>query len=428
MTSPISTLMPTNVSPNRLSEVRWLQDYIDSGQLYGDPIFLSLGESWEDTPPDLLKHLATSPSHAHGYQISNYGYPPLQCQLREFVTAEYSLSPRESQRSDWECAVSANGTRAKMADYARLLRDEYAAKRQPVLISLAPSWDYHGVFEAEGYKTHFINLSPLDSFSPNVEEILAGIDLITKDASLAPMFALNPQQNPTGVNWTQDTVDRILEELVQRDIPLLLDDAHFSTLNISEEPTKALRTVLKLAEGTSYRWLHVRSLGKQFGCNGWGIGVVCGPTKLLESLLSEYSSERHYNINGLAQYAFSRFLLTEDASDYTLRRRKLISQTRQQFCDLLESELGFPSFFRASCTNFQLFPVPQRYQVPEGVLEFVKRSVLEAGVLFTSAWPLPYDSSNLARYDFARVYLTPTENAMIDAVDRLKKIGMYYDA
>ena len=436
MTGALSVLLSDTVRPNRLHEVGWLMAYMDAGSQEGPPIFLSLGETWERTPQALLELLGRAPRHVHGYHIAMGGYPPLRQKLHKLLERDYSLQPDWHSCGRYEVGVCATGTRSLMYDYARYLAKHHVAGRRPVLLTFAPAWDYAGPFRAAGFTPQFLSLLPEHGFVPVLAEVLESVDAVGRDPGTAAVFALNTQQNPTAQNLSPELVTRLLAALVERKIPILIDDAYFAVTAPETEPTCAMRILLQLLDDAGqdqprYPWLLVRSLGKQFSCNGWGIGVAAAPPALLEELFNEWQPHHHYNINGLFQHALAEWLESPDAESYTQTQRGDIQENRHRFLQLLQDQLGYPDTVRSldgTCTSFQLFPIPLRYAgQPQGAQRFVEDCVRRAGVLFTDAWPVPYNrGQDLLEYDFSRVFLAARKGALEEAVHRMEKVGLFY--
>lgn len=429
----LDVLMFDAIKINRLQEIDWLTQYMHQGEHAGNPIFLSLGETWEHIPAELIDLLAKAPKYVHGYQIAMAGYPPLRQKAKRWIEVEYALSPALQSSGLYEVGICATGTRSLMYDYAHYLKCHYSKGRKPVLITMAPSWDYAGVFSSAGYSTHYISLKPDMNFAPDVEEILLSIAEVASNSNLAPVFALNAQQNPSAVNWPITVLHTLLQELVNRRIPVLIDDAYFALTVPEEKPSCAMRILLDLIEetdATDYTWLLTRSLGKQFGCNGWGIGIAAAPQPVLESLFNEWQIKHHYNINCLFQYAMSEWLDTGTANKNTFNMREKLYRARLKFLRLLEKRLGYPAnvLQKGNCTSFQLFPLPLKYaDTKGGAAQFVEDCVKKTGVLFTDAWPLPYNvGTENKEYDFARVFLAAGEAKLEEAITRMETAGLFY--
>src|SRR5438105_4523638 len=160
-------------------------EYLDAGSKAGPPIFLSLGETWEQTPQALLDLLGRAPRHVHGYHIAMGGYPPLRRKLHKMLERDYSLRQDWHSSGRYEVGVCATGTRSLMYDYARYLAKHHAAGRRSILLTFAPAWDYAGPFGAAGFTPRFLPLLPERGFAPDLVEVLDAVDVVWRDPSTA---------------------------------------------------------------------------------------------------------------------------------------------------------------------------------------------------------------------------------------------------
>ncbi|MEK7153658.1 MAG: aminotransferase class I/II-fold pyridoxal phosphate-dependent enzyme, partial [Patescibacteria group bacterium] len=224
MDQTLKTLLFDTVKPNHLKEVECLMGYIKAGSPCGEPLFLSLGETWEHTPDTLTGFLGETPKYTHGYQLSMYGLPALRTVLGKYVAKDYGLAVPIRQGKEFEIAVTWTGTRNAMYDYGRLLRDQYFGTQPPQIITTAPGWDYPGVFEPLGYKTQYINLPKEKNFTPNIE---AFKEVILGSKGQKALLVINAQHNPTSINWSEALVRGIIRLALEHSLAILIDDAHY---------------------------------------------------------------------------------------------------------------------------------------------------------------------------------------------------------
>lgn len=428
----LKELLFDDIKPNHLTEVEWLMDYMNMGNQKGELIFLSLGETWKNTPRQLIECLHKAPPSGHGYQLSMYGLPALRQKFKDLLAAEYRLEPHWSNDGLYEISVCQNGTRSVMFDFASWLKEKYVQNRKPVLITTGPGWDYCGVFGSFGFETQYLPLEASNGFRPDIHALVKMLESATDDLSVAPVFCLNTQHNPTGVNWSPSEVNAILEVLLNRNIPVLLDDAYFAIHEPSVTPTCSLNLLLeKISRGhlKKYPWLMVRSFGKQFSCNGWGIGVVAAAPHILDELVNSYQIRHHYNIGGHNQLAMLAWLNMPESSEYIKTRNIDISSNRRLFINGLVNRLGLDKakLIEADCTNFQLFPLPNRY-IQSGANAFIKDCLFNAGVLFTDAWPLPYNSgTGFLPLPYARTFLGVDALQIEETIARLENNRIFFN-
>jgi len=270
--SPLRGLMTDDVRINRLQDVAWLKEYLDSGAGAGEPIMLSLGETWGHTPSPLLAALRDVPADSHGYQVSMYGLPLLRSLLKEYVADTQRLPPT----TGWELAVSWAGTRSAMRDFADGLA-------RGTVLAVAPAWDYAGILEPIGFSTQYVPFDPAEPSGPTVERTRAAASEVSGNLA---MVVINAQHNPTGANWSPELVAALIEIAIERDAAILIDDAYYGLCPPELPATSALEILLTRLGGrpAPIPWLGVRSLGKQFHCNGWALGTIVAEPEPLDEL------------------------------------------------------------------------------------------------------------------------------------------------
>src|SRR5262249_1422527 len=152
-------------------------------------------------------------------------------------------------------------------------------------------------------------------------------------------------------------------------------------------PTSSLAVLLLEQGGASTPpWLAVRSLGKQFDCNGWGLGAVMGPPALLHELVTRWRPQHLYNYLGFLQAAMAEWLPSPQAAAYTRMRQVSIAGNRVRVRRCLQATLGYPvdAVRDGTCTSFMLFETPPAYSA-RGVEAFIADAINVAGVVLAPA-------------------------------------------
>jgi aspartate/methionine/tyrosine aminotransferase len=418
--SPLRAMLADTVPPNHLPDVAWLQQYLAAGAPAGEPVILSLGETWEHTPEPLLDALRGVPSSTHGYQISMYGLPLLRTVLKDYVADTQQL-PRSP---DWELAVSWTGTRSAMRDFAIHVASERArAGRAPgSVLAVAPAWDYAGFTEPLGFATAYIPFDPAaGSLSPQ--------DIRRAAAALGPgelsMVVVNAQHNPTGANWSPDVVATMVEVALERGAAILVDDAYYGLCPPDEPVTSAMRILLGHLERhpTPVPWLGVRSLGKQFHCNGWALGAVTAAPALLDTLVNDIRPRHTFNYAVHLQWAMAQWLMQSAAvDDYLAKERVATASRRAAVLDRLPQDARRRTI-AGPAAPYVLFPVPGQLKVGD----YLRSAALDCGVVLSDAWPLARtgDTGEDRDTGYARLYLGPDLPVLMAAVDRLEAAGLW---
>lgn len=425
-------LLRDEVLPNHLPDVEWLLDYLDNDCPHGDPIVLSLGETWSRAPTQLTQLLNAQPQLVHGYQLSMYGLPAFRRTLREYIIR----SQRITAQTAFEVAVTWSGTRSMMFDYGRLLRTDHTDQRTPVVIATAPGWDYAGVFEPLGFTMRYLQLQPEQSFAPSLEEYDALIEAVSQNpAERLALVVINAQHNPTGVNWSPQVVRRMVRAAIEAEAAILLDDAYYAVHSPKIEPTSALNILLQeLAQASDaqaqQRWLDVRSLGKQFHCNGWALGAVIAHPVTLDRLVNEFRVQHQYNYLGALQQAMSLWLANPASDDFLATLREEYDHKRSVIGALLEQRLNYPrdKFFLGECTSYVLFAIPEVYVAqPDGVRQYLRDCFTHTGVLYSDPWLMPRVGPAQGKLYYARMYLGPELDVLETAIERMARAGLTYD-
>lgn len=406
--SPLRTLMTDDVRPNRLPDVAWLTEYLDSGAAAGEPIMLSLGETWSHTPTPLLEALREAPTDSHGYQISMYGLPLLRGLLRDYVADTQRLPGAAS----WEVAVSWTGTRSAMRDFATGLR-------RGAVLAVAPAWDYAGIFEPMGFTTAYVPFDPAEHAGPGVAAVRAAADAVIGDLA---MVVINAQHNPTGANWSPELVAALIEIALERGAAILVDDAYFGVCQTDTPVTSALEILLTRLGATPspVPWLGVRSLGKQFRCNGWALGAVIAEPGPLDDLVNDVRPQHTFNYGIHLQWAMAQWLADRHAVErYLALERADTAAKRDSVLGWLPHRLR-DKVIAGPAAPYVLYPVPDGIEVTT----YLRRAVLDCGVVLSDAWPLARTGATEVT-GYVRMYLGPELTVLATARDRLAAAGLW---
>ncbi|MBP6217768.1 MAG: aminotransferase class I/II-fold pyridoxal phosphate-dependent enzyme [Oligoflexales bacterium] len=433
--------------PVSLPEEILIRKYIDRDCPQGELIYLSFGETWTEAPDELIA-LSKEPvsKSIHGYVLNQYGLPQLQRALRAYLPTDHRLPSDFHLGRDFEIAVASSGTRASMFDFGRMLKDDVFVGKTPVVIASLPGWDYTSIFESLGYKISYLPLRRENNFHPHLSDLEAALSNIeaSKGECLA-MIAINAQHNPTGVNWSEQFIRTCIQTAIRQKAGILIDDAYYAMHDPHLTPNSALQILaeeLKKEPADSVahkRWIGVRSLGKQFHCNGWGVGSAMAHPETLNRLITYYLNSRTYVYAGLQQLALARWLNTQGSKSYLDMKNKEYEEKRKEVSKLFESVLGYPkdAYFVGECTSYILFQIPDRFvnrllQKPDGSREKMSFSfendfraeILEkSGVLLGSSSLALSDEVYSFNKPHLRIFLGPKKEALREALDRLKATG-----
>ncbi len=428
MEDTLRQLLFDKVAPNHLGEVRQLMAYIEARCPYGEPIFLSLGESFQQPPKALLDKLGQAPAFTHGYQLSMYGLPYLRNLASSYIRENVNLSAAVEQGREYEISISWSGTRDAMYDYGQLLIDRYFKHAKPKVLMVAPGYDYNDIFENLGFETTFVALDKKNGYSPDIKKFKAALDSNSKY-----LIIINAQHNPTSRNWSPKFVRQLLDLAFSEDFPVLIDDAFYGVVRPNVRPTSALAILLDLVvKEKNYQapWFYVRTFGKQYGIQGWGLGILAANPEVLDLFVNSYRTQHLYNYNGMLQYALAQWLSTNEPEQFLRQRNKLIFDNKRLFEEALIDRFGYPrdKITSGESTPFLLFDAPKYYdQAGRGYREFLD-ACLELGIVLTDAWPRPFVSNkNEHEYYGIRAYMGVCRDVVEALISRLESHGFAYD-
>ncbi len=399
-------VLDTGTLPNPLSDAQLLAGYPQIDEL----IYLSLGETWIPPAAGLINALQKIPAYAHGYTLSPYGLPMLRKTLREYIQRSHQLP----ETSNYDVAVSQAGTRSAMSDFAQLLLAHYN-KPCAVLVP-EPGWDYAGVFEPLGFNIHYYHLTADNNWQPNPEQI---IQAMQPNA----LLVLNAQHNPTATEWSPQIVSQLIAAALERNTAILIDDAYYALHSPDHNPTNALGILIEQIDSSAATpWLAVRTMGKQFRCNGWGIGALTAHPKTLTHL-AEITHQHSYGSAIPLQAAMAMWLQDPTSDEYLEQIRHHYSNARNNVTELLTDTLGFPSdaVCTGTCTSYMRFQIPPRF-IQQADQESYRRLCLDAGVLpghgsMTTNQPRPDQT-------YARIHLGHPIPILEQAIKRLHSAGL----
>lgn len=350
---------------NPLTDAQLLANYKQLDEL----IYLSLGETWIPPAQGLIDALANIPTYAHGYTLSPYGLPTLRRTLQAYIKRTHQLPDSPL----YDVAVSQAGTRAAMADFGQLVMAHYGKPCTAIVPN--PGWDYEGVFAPLGFAIRSYELTAEQNWQPNP----AQIEQLITDNSL---LVINAQHNPTATNWSPAIVTQLIDIALKRNAAILIDDAYYALYSPDDKPTSALRIMVEqLTETSTSPWLAVRTMGKQFRSNGWGIGALTAHPETLSKLVA-IAHQHSYGPAQPLQAAMAAWLNDPAADQYLTEIRQHYANARQRVSELLIDLLGFPkeAVYSGSCTSYLRYLVPSRF-IKDNDEEAYRKLCLQAGVL-----------------------------------------------
>ncbi|GHC89767.1 aminotransferase [Nocardiopsis terrae] len=416
---PTQLVLDSGSLPNDHLDARLIRRYEADGGDIDDLIYLSLGETWTSVAPGLAATLADRlPAHTHGYTLSPYGLPALRDALQAYITRTHHLP--EPDAGNFDVAVSQSGTRAAMSDFGHLL----LGGPEPTVLVPSPGWDYAGVFAPLGFRLLPYGLSPATEWQPEPAEVESLLNRVRGEA----LLVLNPQHNPTGVEWSSDKVRSLVGTAVAHGAAILLDDAYYALHAPGKSPTNVLRILVEETAQESVQWLAVRTLGKQFHCNGWGIGALTARPPTLAQV-ARVTQQRSYGCALPLQAAMATWLQSDAADSFVDGLRRSYAAARLHVARRLHRDLGFPpdAVPAGTCSAYLRFRVPPRH-VRDASEEPYRRLCLAVGVLLGAGSmtdsPALLPSRGVHPEAYVRLFLGQPLPVLDEALDRLARADL----
>ncbi|MGA8112829.1 MAG: pyridoxal phosphate-dependent aminotransferase [Actinocatenispora sp.] len=405
-----------------------------------DPIPLSIGcpgFTGGQPPAGLRAYLAEAPRYTNGYQYSSLGLPEARRSIADHLVADQRLAEHADPGRDLDVALTSHGTRSAMRDFGRwLLAQHPSDPRTPVALCATPSWDYAGPLEPLGYQLRYWPLRAENGWRPHADDLrdaLAAID--ADERSRLAVVIVNAQHNPTGRSWPAHLLRELYEAAHRRGAGVLLDDPYYAihTNHPDAAPSSAPRELLATlyaepgaASDTARRhWCAVRSLGKQFGVNGWGVGTVTAHPDTLADL-ADLAFQWTFPVGADRQWAMARWLADPGAARWLADQRGQLSIKRNALATSLRA-LGWPAeaVTVGECTPYALVRVPPGYQaLPDGAQRWRHDLWDATGVLLS---PATVEHPELD-VPYLRMYLGTSPAVLHEALGRLRRAGVSYHA
>jgi aspartate/methionine/tyrosine aminotransferase len=409
-------------------DVEAVREYYYRGAPHGNVLYFSIGETWNQIAPGLDRLVRSSPPSldSHGYQLMPYGLPALRKILRQYIDESHGLPAGSYESGICETAVASMGTRTAMYDFGKLVLKRGNFKKKPVFVTTLPAWDYRGVFEPMGFTFSALPLRAEQDFRPDLNAFDTLLENIQRSGDKqVGIIAINAQHNPTAVNWTESEVRHLIRTAMNHGAAILIDDAYFAIHDPAIRPTSALRILIEELRRdfrTPPLWIGVRSLGKQFNCNGWSLGSVTASPENLIALYNEFLFQRSYPYGSYYQSVMANWLASAESTAFLAKQNVIFTSRKRAFRDFFATQLGFAltDVHIGDCTSYLLIRVPEAYRgLSDASLRFQKRIFDNTGVLFGvgSLSADPERTSNV--HEYIRAFVGPSNEILGDALNRL---------
>ena len=158
---------------------------------------------------------------------------------------------------------------------------------------------------------------------------------------------LNSPSNPTGCHYTQQQLDRVMEQALANDLYVISDEIYDQLVYSPAGPASAS----KWFASHPWRVAVVNGLSKSFALTGWRIGYVLAHKEMIQAM-SKIQGQSTSNVCAIAQEAATAAL--EGSFDFLEDKRRILARRRDAALERIASWSG------AVCPRpqgaFYLFP------------------------------------------------------------------------
>lgn len=216
-------------------------------------------------------------------------------ELRQAVSERVNELYRHLYNPETEVTITAGPVQSIMTAISTIIKEE------DEVILFEPAYDsYAPAISISGGRPVYVSMKQ-PNFRIDWEEVRKMISSKTR------MIIINSPHNPTGAVMTDADLIQ-LQHLTNGTGIIILSDEVFESIVFDNNTHNSVSKYPKLAE----RSFIVSSFGPVFNINGWGLGYILAP----EKLMNEYRRIQQfqiYNVNTPLQYAMAEFLKTEES-------------------------------------------------------------------------------------------------------------------
>lgn len=420
-------------------DARLIDEYLCSGPSM-QPIMTSIGDpsfTSAQVPQRLLDYVREVPHELHGYQASMGGLPAARRAIASYLMSTTLIDRAGQYGEDFQIALTAGGTRGVMGDFGRLLRARAAGRGDrsvPMALCANPSWDYAGPLSEAGYEMAYWPLRADNNWLPDVADARrVAREVATQTGKRLAMVIVNAQHNPTGQGWSREVLTSLFELAAAHNAGILLDDPYFEVRTPGSAPVSAPAVLLEFLSdphgaNRTLDWCAVRSLGKQVGVNGWGVGTLTADPTTLEHLL-DHAFRRRLPANAHHEWAVAKYLSDPVSEQDAILRREALADKRNRF-DRALRQLGWPKnmISAGEYTPYILVATPPAWShLPDGAEQFRRYLLDRVGILVAHA---SIEDSSLASGDYEprwiRFYLGIANDVFATILERLATAAVTY--
>lgn len=229
-------------------------------------------------PADVIRLTVGEPGFATPQPIVEAAISSLEAGKTKYSRSEGSLELCEASANRLSERYGIPTTSERIiitpgAKQALLYTFMVCCEPQDEVILLAPAWPSYDI------QCRMLQLKPVhvavrkSDFHPDLDAIRAAVTEKTK------MIVINSPNNPTGAVYTPDEISALLEIAEKHDLWVISDEI-YARLNWTEWAHLAPASLA----GGEERVITITGWSKSFAMTGWRIGVVTGPSEVMQAM------------------------------------------------------------------------------------------------------------------------------------------------
>ncbi len=210
--------------------------------------------------------------------------------LREQIVALFNKQNNTELQAETDLTITAGPLQAMSTAITTFVKEG-----DEVILFEPVQESYAQLIEMTGGRPIYINLKHPE-YRIDWDEVKKTVTTKTK------MIVINNPQNPMGQIFSPEDFDQ-LKRMTNGTRLVILSNETFGNIVYDGHSFNSVASVPELAAKS----LVVSSFGAMFNINGWGIGYIAGP----EKLMAEYRKTQQYqgfSVNTPTQYALAEFL------------------------------------------------------------------------------------------------------------------------
>lgn len=318
--------------------------------------------------------------------------------LREQIVSIFNKQNNTELQAETDLTITAGPLQAMSTAITTFVKEG-----DEVILFEPVQESYAQLIEMTGGRPIYINLKHPE-YRIDWDEVKKTVTTKTK------MIVINNPQNPIGQIFSPEDFDQ-LKRMTNGTRLVILSNETFGNIVYDGHPFHSVASVPELAAKS----LVVSSFGTMFNINGWGIGYIAGP----EKLMVEYRKTQQYqgfSVNTPTQYALAEFL----KQGQNFKEINAFYQSKRDYFIELMAGSKF-EFTPTKSTIYQLLDYSKVSDEPD--TEFVQRLAKEFKV---ATIPFSAFQHEKTKMQMIRICFAKTNELLEEAAYRLKQVPVSY--